>query len=143
INILVPLNNLRNYDQIVSTACVTLATCYNNYYVENFESIVANYFINSIKNEHQTLPMGRIKNLVFDHILDRVFLHRQPLEITEAMLPNSPAIIPELQHQVARLITSITNRLPAEPITKVTVSANPISVMSDFRHILETYETNI
>ncbi|KAI8328328.1 hypothetical protein BC941DRAFT_445213, partial [Chlamydoabsidia padenii] len=81
--------------------------------------------------------MGRIKNLVFDHILDR------PLEIIEAMFPNSPAIIPELQHQVARLITSITNRLPAEPITKVTISANPISVMSDFRHILETYETNI
>ncbi|KAI8329818.1 hypothetical protein BC941DRAFT_441987 [Chlamydoabsidia padenii] len=48
INLLVPLNNLRNYGQIVSTACVTLATCYNNYCV-----IVANYFINSIKNEHQ------------------------------------------------------------------------------------------
>ncbi|KAI8330335.1 hypothetical protein BC941DRAFT_440897 [Chlamydoabsidia padenii] len=87
--------------------------------------------------------MGRIKNLVFDHILDRVFLQRQPLEITEAMFPNSHAIIPELQRQVARLISSITNRLPAEPITKVTVSANPISVMSVFRHILETYETNI
>ncbi|KAI8330336.1 hypothetical protein BC941DRAFT_440899, partial [Chlamydoabsidia padenii] len=43
INLLVPLNNLRNYGQIVSTACVTLVTCYNNYYVENFESI----------NEHQ------------------------------------------------------------------------------------------
>lgn len=83
--------------------------------------------------------MGRIKNLVFDYILD----HKEPLEVTEVMLPNRPVMVPDLQRQVARRITFITNRLPAEPIRNLTLYEHPISIMSVFIHILQTYGVNI
>lgn len=45
----VSLTEIKNYGQVISTACETIATCYNNYYVENFESIIANYLIYIIR----------------------------------------------------------------------------------------------
>jgi hypothetical protein len=38
-------NKLKNYGQSLSTACETIATTYNNYDIENYESIICNYFI--------------------------------------------------------------------------------------------------
>ncbi|KAL0073156.1 hypothetical protein F4703DRAFT_1721494, partial [Phycomyces blakesleeanus] len=45
VNLTVSLNGLKNYGAVVSSACMTIATTYNNYYVEKFENIIANYFI--------------------------------------------------------------------------------------------------
>ena len=45
-------NGLKNYGQSLSTACETVATTYNNYYIENFENIIFNYFIYTLKTEY-------------------------------------------------------------------------------------------
>lgn len=45
-------NGLKNYGQSLSTACETVATTYNNYYIENFENIICNYFIYTLKTEY-------------------------------------------------------------------------------------------
>ncbi|KAI8970488.1 hypothetical protein BDF20DRAFT_127837 [Mycotypha africana] len=45
VNLSVYCGYLAYYGQIVSSACITLATTYENYYVENFEDTVAKYFI--------------------------------------------------------------------------------------------------
>lgn len=44
---------LTNYGQVLSTACESIATCYNNFYIENFENVVLNYFIYMISKEFQ------------------------------------------------------------------------------------------
>jgi hypothetical protein len=45
INLIVAKGELRHYGQVLATACETTARCYNNYYIENFQSIICNYFI--------------------------------------------------------------------------------------------------
>lgn len=50
ISMRVELDGLKNYAQVLSTACETIATCYNNYYVEIFENIISNYFIYMLRN---------------------------------------------------------------------------------------------
>lgn len=35
-NLIVAKDGLRNYAQVLATACETTATCYNNYFIENF-----------------------------------------------------------------------------------------------------------
>ena len=52
VNLLVEKNNLVGYGQIVSSACQTIATAYNNFYVENFEHYIGNYFIYKLKVEY-------------------------------------------------------------------------------------------
>ncbi|KAI7897334.1 uncharacterized protein EV154DRAFT_475654 [Mucor mucedo] len=49
VNLTVDKGNLILYGQVVSSACESIATCYNNYYIENFENIIANYFIYMIR----------------------------------------------------------------------------------------------
>lgn len=51
VNLTVNLNGLQNYGIVISSACKTIATTYNNYYVENFERIIANYFIYITRSE--------------------------------------------------------------------------------------------
>lgn len=48
-NLHVPLEGLVGYGHIVSTACETLAKTYVNFYLENYDSYVANYYIFRIK----------------------------------------------------------------------------------------------
>jgi hypothetical protein len=52
VNLLVELNDLVGYGQILSTACETIATSSNNFYVENFEHYLANYFIYKLQAEY-------------------------------------------------------------------------------------------
>lgn len=49
INLLVERNNLVGYGHVISSACETVATSYSNFYVENHEKYVANYFIYRLK----------------------------------------------------------------------------------------------
>ncbi|GAA5809320.1 hypothetical protein MFLAVUS_002727 [Mucor flavus] len=52
VNLLVEKGNLVGYGQIVSSACETVATAYSNFYVENFENYIGNYFIYKLKVEY-------------------------------------------------------------------------------------------
>lgn len=49
VNLTVDKGGLTLYGQVVSSACESIATCYNNYYIENFENIIANYYIYMIR----------------------------------------------------------------------------------------------
>jgi len=49
VNLLVEKGDLVGYGQIVSSACDTVATAYNNFYVENYETYIGNYFIYRLK----------------------------------------------------------------------------------------------
>lgn len=49
IDLNVDLSGIKNYDAVMSYGCKTIATTYNNYYEENFENIIANYFIHITK----------------------------------------------------------------------------------------------
>lgn len=51
VNLVVPKNGVKNFGQIISTACESTATSYNNYYIENFQNITSNYFIYMIRSE--------------------------------------------------------------------------------------------
>ncbi|KAI7884443.1 uncharacterized protein EV154DRAFT_554865 [Mucor mucedo] len=62
-NLFVPENGLKNYGQSLSTACETVATTYNNYYIENFENIICNYFIYALKTKYAVNnDFGRIRD---------------------------------------------------------------------------------
>lgn len=50
VDLMVEQDNLKNYGQVLSAACQTMATCYNNYYIEGFQNIVANYFIYMVRD---------------------------------------------------------------------------------------------
>ncbi|KAI7898161.1 uncharacterized protein BX663DRAFT_268768 [Cokeromyces recurvatus] len=43
VSMIVDKEGLSNYGQVLSTACEIVAICYNNFYVENFETIISNY----------------------------------------------------------------------------------------------------
>lgn len=51
-SLFVPENGLKNYGQSLSAACETVATTYNNYYIENFENIICNYFIYALRTKY-------------------------------------------------------------------------------------------
>ncbi len=45
-------NRLKDYGQSLLTTCETVATTYNDYYVENFENIISNYFIYTLRTKY-------------------------------------------------------------------------------------------
>ncbi|ORE06558.1 hypothetical protein BCV72DRAFT_120817, partial [Rhizopus microsporus var. microsporus] len=61
-------NGLKNYGQSLSAACETVALSYNNYYIENFENIICNYFIYILKRKYPNVRIGCLKNLVYNHV---------------------------------------------------------------------------
>lgn len=52
VNLFVEKGGLVGYGQIVSSACDTVATAYNNFYVENYETYIGNYFIYRLKRQY-------------------------------------------------------------------------------------------
>ncbi|CEG80614.1 hypothetical protein RMATCC62417_14919 [Rhizopus microsporus] len=143
VNLTVPLNGLSNYGQVISAAYETVATAYNNYYIENYEQFITNYFIYIIRLNFRELPMGKIKNLLFDHILDKVFLRDiTQIPITEAMFPDNIDSIPRLQRLVGESILQIRNRLPTLPISRAVVTEHPFQILPVLKYILQFYEQN-
>ncbi|KAI9476218.1 MAG: hypothetical protein EXX96DRAFT_540759 [Benjaminiella poitrasii] len=117
VNLNVNLNGITNYGEVVSSACETIATCYNNYYVENFENILANYFIYIIRVNFGILPIGAIKNIVYNYLLDHV-----------------------LVRQEEPLVSPGTVLLPVIPLNRAVLSRNPQDIIPVFRYILDVNE---
>lgn len=53
VSMIVKKEGLTNYDLVLASACENVATCYNNFYIENYENVVSNYFIYMICTEFQ------------------------------------------------------------------------------------------
>ncbi|CEG75968.1 hypothetical protein RMATCC62417_10931 [Rhizopus microsporus] len=138
VNLHVALNGITNYDEVVPSACETIATCCNNYYVENFENILAKCFIYIIRANYRNLPIGTIKSIVYDHLLDNQ--QAESLVIPETLLPEDSQIIPRLTEFVNESITPIRNGLLVIPLGKTTLSENLQDIIPVFRYILNIYE---
>ncbi|KAI7890974.1 uncharacterized protein EV154DRAFT_551846 [Mucor mucedo] len=82
VSMFVKKEGLTNYGQVLASACENVATCYNNFYIENFENIVSNYFIYMIRAEFQDLRIPYIKSIVYGHILEILF-NVQPSTLPE------------------------------------------------------------
>lgn len=49
VNILVEKGDMIGYGQIVASACESVVTTYNNFYVENYENYIGNFFLYKLK----------------------------------------------------------------------------------------------
>ncbi|KAG2194569.1 hypothetical protein INT47_006528, partial [Mucor saturninus] len=144
VNLNVEKDGLKNYGQVLATACETTATCYNNYYIENFQNIICNYFIYMIFKEFPDVKISVIRKLVYEHVLDQV-LSSDPVAVLndDILPPLSQETKNGLQTFINPLIVELKNRLPSFTITKATQNTAPFGILPALRHILSKYESII
>ncbi|RCH89815.1 hypothetical protein CU097_010872 [Rhizopus azygosporus] len=112
-------NGLRNYGQSLSTACETVTTSYNNYYIENFENIICNYFIYSLRRKYPNVKIGCLKNLVYNHVYDEVLVHSEPSSILDGILCLFDSdVASSLSSFLNPLILEMKNCMPTLPVSK-------------------------
>ncbi|KAI7891472.1 uncharacterized protein EV154DRAFT_442882 [Mucor mucedo] len=144
VNLTVDKGNLTLYGQVVSSACESIATCYNNYYIENFENIIANYFIYMIRQAFHDIKMPIVKHIVYEHVLNVLFSPGLGAINSDNI---STSLNSKEQENICTflnpLILEIKNRIPAFPVTKATLNNAPFSIMPVLKHILEKYESLI
>ncbi|KAI7906441.1 uncharacterized protein BX663DRAFT_428153 [Cokeromyces recurvatus] len=141
VQLFVDENKLKNYGQSLATACETVAVNWNNYYIENFENIICNYFVFFVIKEYSDLKVANIKKLVYNYVYDEVFLQAE----TSSIPVNTPSLFkPEaassLQNYLNPLILEVKTRIPAVPVTKATLNESPFKILPIFRYILGEYE---
>ncbi|KAI8090771.1 hypothetical protein BDF21DRAFT_483754 [Thamnidium elegans] len=115
---------MRNYGQVFSTACETIAMRYNNDCIENFQNTICNYFI------YVTL-----ETLVY------VILTQTQYRMLRSLSVSTLYIKDAIQAFINPLIVELKNRSPSFSITKVTQNTNPFSILPALRHILSKYES--
>ncbi|ORE06341.1 hypothetical protein BCV72DRAFT_329039 [Rhizopus microsporus var. microsporus] len=141
VNMLVERNNLVGYGQIISSACETVATTYNNFYAENFEQYIGNYFIYKLKVEYGNLSMSVVKKLVYNYIFDEVLTNIARSDMPEDFVDQDTLnLAPNLQVYIDRIIQPIKNRLLQLSLNKETITANPFTVLNVMAFILDLYE---
>ncbi|KAG2208537.1 hypothetical protein INT47_010233 [Mucor saturninus] len=140
-NLFVPENGLKNYGQSLSTACETVATTYNNYYIENFENIICNYFIYALKTKYANAKVGSIKKLVYNHVYDQVFTHPQLSSIPVDILAFfDPDVGNNLTSFLDPLILEVKNRISTLPLSKESLNNEPFKILPVLRYILKKYD---
>ncbi|KAI8984400.1 hypothetical protein BDF20DRAFT_911502 [Mycotypha africana] len=115
VNLSVYCGYLAYYGQIVSSASITLATTYENYYVENFEDTVAKYFIYYLRLHYPDFNVDPIKDLVYNQLLDYILLQPagQLFNINPTTAPREfMPFITEMEHPLNAASNLIRNRLP-------------------------------
>ncbi|KAI7892583.1 uncharacterized protein EV154DRAFT_418291, partial [Mucor mucedo] len=144
VNLNVEKDGLKNYGQVLATACETTTTCYNNYYIENFQNIICNYFIYMICKEFPDVKKSVIRKLVYEHVLDQV-LSSDPVTVLndDILPPLSQETKNGLHAFINPLIVELKNRLPSFTITKATQNTAPFGILPALRHILSKYESII
>ncbi|PHZ13402.1 uncharacterized protein RHIMIDRAFT_305406 [Rhizopus microsporus ATCC 52813] len=134
-------NGLKNYGQSLSAACETVALSYNNYYIENFENIICNYFIYILKRKYPNVRVGCLKNLVYNHVYDEVLVRCEPSSIPDEMLGRFDSdVASSLSSFLNPLILEMKSRMPMLPVSKVSLNNGPFKILPALRHILEKYE---
>ncbi|GAA5811239.1 hypothetical protein MFLAVUS_004671 [Mucor flavus] len=144
VDLIVEKEGLTNYGQVLSSACETTATCYNNYYIENFENIICNYYIYMIRREFLDVKISVIKRLVYEHVINQVLSSNPVVAVAENILTSlSQEVKDAVQVFIGPLIVELKNRLPSFDITKATQNTNPFGILPVLRHILSKYEALI
>ncbi|KAL0087488.1 hypothetical protein J3Q64DRAFT_1638466, partial [Phycomyces blakesleeanus] len=136
VNLTVNLNGLKNYGAVVSSACKTIAITYNNYYVENFENIIANYFMYIKRTNFRVRYYYCSVYLhISEHLLDSLLIRLPaPLQIPDQILPENTTIkLPRLSAFLNKRITPVRNILPKIPVNKATLSRNLQAIMHVLR----------
>ncbi|KAI8087419.1 hypothetical protein BDF21DRAFT_461044 [Thamnidium elegans] len=104
VNLLVEKEGLVGYGQIFSSACDTVATAYNNFYVENYETYIGNYFIYRLKQEY---------TVVYDYVLDEVLKNDTRSDMPEDFITQDGLnSAPNLQAFLNDIIQPVRNRAP-------------------------------
>ncbi|KAI7908316.1 uncharacterized protein BX663DRAFT_557456 [Cokeromyces recurvatus] len=125
-------NRLKNYGQSLSTACETVATTYNNYYVENFENIISNYFIYTLRTKMRKLAVSR--TWIYNHIYDQVLTHSQSSSIPNDILALfDPDVVNNLPSFLNPLISEVKNRMSKLPVSKESLNNEPFKILSALR----------
>ncbi|KAI7900005.1 uncharacterized protein BX663DRAFT_172057 [Cokeromyces recurvatus] len=144
IDLLVETQGIKNYGQVLLTACEAIATCYNNYYIENFENIISNYFIYKLRSSFDNLKMPEVKYTVYNHVIETLFSSGQTTITAENI---ASSLNEQMKARICAflnpLILQIRNRLPAIPLTKDTLNKAPFDILPALRYILENYESTI
>ncbi|KAI8973185.1 hypothetical protein BDF20DRAFT_914669 [Mycotypha africana] len=106
---------VRCYSQVIFSACETLATSYENYYVENFEDLIAKYLLFFIKATFPSIKMTPMKDLVMI-VYWTIYSLNADWERFE-----------------------IRNRLPRIPVPKATLIDASQIIIPLFRQLLQNY----
>ncbi|KAI7903949.1 uncharacterized protein BX663DRAFT_432711, partial [Cokeromyces recurvatus] len=139
VDLIVKRNGLTNYGQVFSSACEALATCYNNYYIEYFQTFIANYFIYMVRGEdihYKYIVFKRVSNAVLSHEVQPAMDGNIAFSLNEEAQGNIRALL-------KLLILEIRNRLPSFPMTKETLNKAPSGIIPALRYILVKYEALI
>ncbi|GAA5809637.1 hypothetical protein MFLAVUS_003049 [Mucor flavus] len=140
-SLFVPENGLKNYGQSLPAACETVATTYNNYYTENFENIIGNYFIYALRTKYSNAKVGCIKDMVYNHVYNQVLTHPQLSSIPVDILALfDPDVGNNLTSFLNPLILEVKNRIFTVPLSKESLINEPFKILPALRHILEKYD---
>ncbi|KAI8092428.1 uncharacterized protein B0P05DRAFT_577272 [Gilbertella persicaria] len=144
IDLLVKIQGIKNYGQVLSTACETIATCYNNYYIENFENIISNYFIYKLRTSFDNLKMPEVKYIVYNHVMETLF-SSVPTTITAENIASS--LNKRMKARVCLflnpLMLQIRNRLSATSLTRDVLNKALFDILPALIYILENYKSTI
>ncbi|KAI8069797.1 uncharacterized protein B0P05DRAFT_580531 [Gilbertella persicaria] len=144
IDLLVKIQGIKNYGQVLSTACETIATCYNNYYIENSENIISNYFIYKLRTSFDNLKMPEVKYIVYNHVMETLF-SSGPTTITAENIASS--LNEQMKARVCLFLNplrlQIRNILSATPLTRDVLNKAPFDILPALRYILENYKSTI
>ncbi|GAA5806707.1 hypothetical protein MFLAVUS_000055 [Mucor flavus] len=117
VNLSVEKQGLIGYGQIVSSACDTIATVYNNFYVENYETL---------KQEYSELKMPLVNKVVYGYILDEVLKNDTRSDMPEDFITqdvlNSAS---NLQAFLNNIIQPVRNRVHRLPLSREEENAQP------------------
>ncbi|KAG2233121.1 hypothetical protein INT48_005865 [Thamnidium elegans] len=136
---------LKGYVQSLSSACVTVATTYTNYYVETFRTKLTNFLIFKLSREFSDIQIYFIRRIVDEYAVFLVTYEEEPsldvlniiqdVQIRERML---------FFFRGGQLINEINNILPnssrQNPLNKARVLRAPGMVIQLFRKVIAEYE---
>ncbi|KAI7903138.1 uncharacterized protein BX663DRAFT_568118 [Cokeromyces recurvatus] len=121
-SLFVPENRLKNYGQFLPTACETIATTYNNYYVENFENII-----------WQSIRMRRLAVSRTWHMIKCLHIPSHPLYLMIFLPFFDPDVANNLPSFLNPLISEVNNCLSKLPVSKESLNNEPFKILSALR----------
>ncbi|GAA5807494.1 hypothetical protein MFLAVUS_000857 [Mucor flavus] len=120
VNLSVEKQGLVGYGQIVLSACDTIATVYNNFYVENYETYIGNYFIYRLKQEYTELKTPLVSKVVYGYVLDEVLQNDTRSDMPEDFITQDVLnSAPNLQAFLNNIIQPVRNRLKIRSLAEL------------------------
>ena len=141
-----PLAGLKGYSQCLSAACITVATTYNNYYVENYEEKLIQYLFFKVVTRFPSLKKGLVRKVVEEYLINLITLEKEPNlnvydEIEDLNTRNEMIAAtqdPTFINEVKALLPQDLS--PQNPLSKARVSNSPGLIVRLWRQTLNDYE---